>query len=44
MFPASLGLEALDTSEMKPLARLILCFALLAMANAGQPDAPVPGR
>ena len=44
MSPASLGLEALDTSEMKSLARLILCFALLAMANAGQPDAPVPGR
>ena len=39
MFPASLGLEALDTSEMKSLARLILCFAPLAMANAGQPDA-----
>ena len=29
---------------MKSLARLILCFAPLAMANAGQPDAPVPGK
>jgi hypothetical protein len=29
---------------MKSLARLILCFAPLAMANAGQPDAPLPGR
>jgi hypothetical protein len=44
MFPASLGLEALETFEMKSLARLILYFAPLAMANAGQPDAPVPGR
>src|SRR6266446_6933413 len=35
MFPPSLGLEALDMSEMKSLARLILCFSPLAMANAG---------
>ena len=29
---------------MKSLACLILCFAPLAMASAGQPDAPVPGK
>ena len=31
-------------SKMRSLAYLILCFAPLAMANAGQPDAPVPGK
>jgi len=31
-------------SKMRSLACLILCFAPLTMANAGQPDAPVPGK
>jgi hypothetical protein len=29
---------------MKALACLILCLASLAMASAGQSDAPVPGK
>jgi thioredoxin 1 len=29
---------------MKSLTYLILCFAPLAMASAGQSDAPVPGK
>jgi hypothetical protein len=39
-----IGLRALETSEVKSLASLILCFAPLALANAGQPDAPLPGQ
>ena len=31
-------------SIMRSLAYLILCFAPLAMANAAQPDSPVPGK
>ena len=31
-------------SKMRSLACLILCFVPLTMANAGQPDAPVPGK
>jgi thioredoxin-like negative regulator of GroEL len=37
-------LEALDTSKMKSLAYLILCFAPLAMAGGGQSVEPVPGK
>jgi thiol-disulfide isomerase/thioredoxin len=44
LLPDSLDFKALDTSKMRSLACLILCFAPLAIAGGGQSVQPVPGK
>jgi thiol-disulfide isomerase/thioredoxin len=44
MLPDSLDFKVRDTSKMKALAYLLLSLAPMAMASAGQSDAPVPGK
>ena len=44
LLPDSIGFKSLDTSKMKSLACLVLCFATLAIAGSAQASGPVPGK